>query len=310
VIGRAGRHESQMNLNGIFPALTTPFHSDGAVDLDALRANILKYNSLALAGYLAVGSTAESVFLNRAEIAQILAAVREAAAPGKILIAGTGSESTTETISRTAEAASLGYNFALVMTPHFYQPMMNPESYVSHYQRVADASPIPVLLYSVPQFTGVALKADVVGRLSEHPNIVGMKDSSGNMHELELILASVPDAFHLLTGAAYALYPSMALGAKGGILAVADFLPDLCLELYSAVEANDAPKSRELQRRVTLAARSIATPFGISGVKHAMDCCGYRGGAVRSPLLPLLQEQERTVESALANVSSTPNLAS
>jgi 4-hydroxy-2-oxoglutarate aldolase len=298
-----------MKLNGIFPALTTPFASDGALDLEALRANISRYDSLPLAGYVVIGSTGESVFLNRGEIAEILRAVREAAAPGKILIAGTGAESTAETISRTAEAAHLGYHCALVKTPHFYQPMMTPESYIKHYQRVADASPIPVLLYSVPRFTGVALRADVVGRLAEHRNIIGMKDSSGNIGELGAILASAPGAFQLLTGAAYAVYPSMALGAKGAILAVADFLPEMCLELYSAVVANDAAGARELQRRVSIAARSIAGPFGISGVKYAMDCRGYRGGAVRNPLLPLADAQKRSVEAVLSTVASTANHA-
>jgi 4-hydroxy-2-oxoglutarate aldolase len=292
-----------MQLGGIFPALATPFDAEGALAPDGLRENIERYNRTGLSGYLVVGSTGESVLLSRREIEQAFAAVREAAAPGRVLIAGTGAESTAETISRTQAAAKLGFHFALVMTPQFFKPQLKPDTLVAHYRRVADASPIPVLLYSVPQFTGVALEAEVVGRLAEHPNVAGMKDSSGNVERLGAILASVPPGFQLLTGAANSLYPAMALGVRGGILALADFLPELCLELYQAAAANDVPKARELQQRILPASKKIVSGMGIAGVKYAMERRGYYGGPVRLPLLPLGDAQKQEVESLVAAVS-------
>src|SRR5579864_5842132 len=162
-----------MDLSGIFPALTTPFAADGSVSLDDLKHNIQQYNRTRLAGYVVIGSTGESVLLSKAEAESVLITVKEAAAPGNILVAGTGAESTAETIDRTKRAAELGYELALVKTPYYYKPAYKPENYIAHYQRVADASPIPVMLYSVPQFTGVALEPPEVAKLAEHANIIG-----------------------------------------------------------------------------------------------------------------------------------------
>ena len=292
-----------IQLNGIIPALTTPFDDRGALALERLRENIARYNQTGLLGYLAVGSTGESVLLERMEFEEVLAAVSETAAPGRVRIAGTGVDSTAETISRTAVAAKLGFDYALVNTPYFFKPMMKPEILVEHYRRVADASRIPILLYSVPQFTGVALEADVVARLAEHPNIAGMKDSSGNVDRVGAILASVPGNFQVLTGAANTVYPSMVLGAKGAILALADFLPELCVALYAAAAAHDSVKALDLQRRIMPASGEIVGAKGIAGVKYAMDCRGYYGGPARRPLAPLDETQKREVESLLAAVA-------
>jgi 4-hydroxy-2-oxoglutarate aldolase len=289
-----------MKLQGIIPALTTPFDIHGAMSLDRLRDNVAAYNQTGLSGYLAVGSTGESVFLNRAEFENVIAVVREAAAPGRILIAGTGVDSTAETISRTNVAVGLGYDFALVAPPHFFKPMMKPDVLVEHYQRIADASRIPVLLYSVPQFTGVAIEVEVAARLAEHPNIAGMKDSSGNVDRVGAILAAVPETFQLMTGAATTVYPSMLLGAKGAILALADFLPELCVALYDAVASGNARQSLELQRRILPASNKIVGAMGIAGVKYAMDCRGFYGGLVRLPLPSLGESQRKEVEALVA----------
>jgi 4-hydroxy-2-oxoglutarate aldolase len=289
-----------MKLDGIFPALTTPFDPNGALRLDHLRENIARYNPIALAGYVVIGSTAESVFLSRAEMDQILAAVRETAAPGRILIAGTGVDSTAETISRTKAAAAMGYDCALVKTPYYYKPALSADSYVEHYRRVADASPVPVLLYSVPQFTGVALEADLVARLAEHPNIIGMKESSGNVQRVGEIIMAVPEDFQMLVGSAGTLLPSMVVGARGGVLGLADFLPELCLDLYTAIRAKDNSTARELQRTISPASKKIVSSMGIAGTKYAMDCRGYHGGSARLPLLPVSEKQKQEVESLLA----------
>ncbi len=287
-------------LRGIIPALATPFDDRGALAVDRLRENMARYNRVGLSGYLANGSTGESVMMDRAEFEKVLAAVRETAADGRILIAGTGVDSTAEAISRTDFAAKLGYDYALVLPPYFYKPMMRSDVLVEHYRRVADASRIPLLLYSVPQFTGVAIEVDVAARLAEHPNIAGMKDSSGNVDRMGSILASVPASFQLVTGAATTVYPSMVLGGKGAILALATFLPEICVALYTAVTAGDGAKALELQRRVIPASQRIVGARGISGVKYAMDCRGYYGGPARRPLLPLQETEKKDVESLLA----------
>src|ERR1700734_2353704 len=159
-----------MNVSGVFPALTTPFDSDGAVSVENIKHNIAKYNSAGLTGFVAIGSTGESLMLSRKEIDTVLIAVKEAAAPGMKLIAGTGAESTAETIDRTKRAAEIGYHVALVKTPYYYKTMYTPEVFIAYFRRVADASPLPVLLYSVPQFTGVALEAPEAGVLAQHQN--------------------------------------------------------------------------------------------------------------------------------------------
>jgi len=287
-------------LRGIIPALATPFDDRGALAVDRLRENMARYNRVGLSGYLANGSTGESVMMDRAEFEKVLVAVRETAADGRILIAGTGVDSTAEAISRTDFAAKLGYDYALVLPPYFYKPMMKSDVLVEHYRRVADASRIPLLLYSVPQFTGVAIEVDVAARLAEHPNIAGMKDSSGNVDRMGSILASVPASFQLVTGAATTVYPSMVLGGKGAILALATFLPEICVALYTAVTAGDGAKALELQRRVIPASQRIVGARGISGVKYAMDCRGYYGGPARRPLLPLQETEKKDVESLLA----------
>src|SRR6266849_9587052 len=159
-----------MKLQGIFPPLTTPFAGDGALALDRLQENIARYNRTRLAGYVLTGSTGEAVLLNRDEVERVWAAAREAAAADKLLVAGTGVDSTAETIDRTNRAAALGYHAALVKTPYYYKAQMTPDAHFEHYRRVADAAKIPILLYSVPQFTGVAVEAKLVARLAEHPN--------------------------------------------------------------------------------------------------------------------------------------------
>ena len=287
-------------LSGIIPALATPFDDRGALAVDRLRENMARYNKIGLSGYLANGSTGESVMMDRAEFEKVLLTVRETAAEGRILIAGTGVDSTAEAISRTEFAAKLGYDYALVVPPYFYKPMMKSDVLVEHYRRVADASRIPVLLYSVPQFTGVAIEPDVAARLSEHPNIAGMKDSSGNVDRVGTILSLVPRSFQLLTGASTTIYPTMVLGGKGAILALATFLPEICIEIYIAAAAGDSAKALELQRRVIQPTQKIVGAKGISGVKYAMDCRGYYGGPARRPLLPLQEAEKKDVESLLA----------
>ncbi len=293
-----------MNLSGVFPALTTPYSADGSVSVEDIKHNINKYNSTGLAGYVAIGSTGESVLLSRKEVETVLVAVKESAAPGLRLIAGTGAESTAETIDRTKRAAELGYHVALVKTPYYYKPVYKPEVLIAHFRRVADASPIPVMLYSVPQFTGIALEAPEVAVLAQHPNIIGIKESSGNVQRAAEMLASVPPSFQILVGSASMMFPSMVLGAVGAILALASPLPEQCVALFEAVRTGNLEKARELQVSILPASKLIVSQCGIPGVKCAMDQAGYRGGLPRLPLLPLHEDQRQAIRTLMAKMDT------
>ena len=291
-----------MEIRGIFPALITPFASDESVSLSAVTRNICRYNDTAVAGYVVLGSTGESVMLSREEADSVLATAKEAAAPSKLLVAGTGAESTAETIARTKRAALLGYPVALVKTPYYYKPVYRAETYVRHYRAVADASPIPILLYSVPQFTGITLETPEILALAEHPNIVGIKDSSGNIQRVAEIVASARADFRVLTGGAAVIYPALAVGARGAILALAAALPEKCAELYDLFQRGQYEQARHLQLTLAQASKRIVSEHGIPGVKYAMDLRGYHGGLPRLPLLHLTEERKRSIADVVSHL--------
>lgn len=291
-----------MNLAGVFAALTTPFSSDGGVSIPDLRHNVHRYNQTDLAGYVVIGSTGESVLLSRSESDSILAAVKDSAGKEKKLLAGAGAESTAETIERCKRAAELGYDAVLVKTPYYYKPAYKPDVLIAHYRRVADESPLPVMLYSIPQFTGIALTAPEVAALSTHPNIIGIKDSSGNVLGLGDMLGVVPHRFQVLVGSAATVYPSLAIGAKGAILALACALPEKCVALYDLFRQGHHDKARELQSILARASKLIGSELGIPGIKFAMDQAGYRGGMPRLPLQPLHAEQKKRVTDLLVSL--------
>jgi 4-hydroxy-2-oxoglutarate aldolase len=291
-----------VNFSGVFAALTTSFAHDGSVSLPDLKHNVQRYNQTDLAGYVALGSTGEAVLLTRAEMDGILATVKESAAREKKLLAGAGAESTAETIERTKRAAEFGYDAVLVKTPYYYKPAYKPEVLITHFRRVADESPIPVMLYSIPQFTGIALGAAEVAALAEHPNIIGIKDSSGNVQGVAEIVAATPPAFQILVGSAASVYPSMTIGARGAILALACALPEKCVALFELFRQGHHEKARELQAILVRASKLMVSELGIAGVKYAMDQRGYRGGIPRPPLLPLHHEQKKRLTEFLATL--------
>ncbi len=291
-----------MDLSGIFPALTTPYREDGTVALDLFKANLARYNQTGVAGYVVLGSTGESVLLTASESESLLAAALEAAVPGKLPIAGTGAESTAETISRTKVAASLGYKVALVKTPYYYKPAYKPEVYLRHYRAVADASPIPILLYSVPVFTGVSLETPEIVALADHPNIIGMKDSSGVIQRIVEVVGQAPKQFQMLTGAAGVLYPAFVSGAKGAILALASPLPEKCVELFNLWKRGQHADAQALQPLLAAATKTIVSEASIAGVKYAMDLRGFHGGLPRLPILPLGEEKKRQIAQVLAQL--------
>jgi 4-hydroxy-2-oxoglutarate aldolase len=291
-----------VDLGGVYPALTTPYAADGEVSLADLKYNIERYNSTGVAGFVALGSTGESVLLSRSEMDGILTTVRDAAGQGKRLIAGTGAESTQDTIERTKRAADLGYHFALVKTPHYYKPAYKPEVLIAHYRRVADASPIPVLLYSVPIFTGVTLEAPEVGALAQHPNIVGIKESSGHVMRVAEIVSACPADFQVLTGSAGTMLAGLTVGAKGAILALGSALPEMYVALYDLYRSGEVDKARALQNTLLKAGKVIQSEHAIAGIKFAMDQRGYHGGVPRSPLVPLPDTYKQRVVETLQSL--------
>jgi 4-hydroxy-2-oxoglutarate aldolase len=293
-----------VKLHGIFPPLTTPFAPDGTAALPKLRENIVRYNKTGLTGYAINGSTSESVLLKWNEVYSIWETARDAAAPDKILIAGSGAESTAETIEHTNRAASLGYAAALVRTPSFYKPAMTESALAEHYLRVADAARIPILVYSVPVFTHVTVEAPLVARVSKHPNIIGMKDSSGNVQGVAAIIAVAPKAFQTLVGSAATLYESLEKGAVGAILAVACAFPELCIEIYQASRAGEPAKAHSLAQKLIAPAKLFGPQYGIAGLKYALDRIGYYGGAPRSPLLPLGASAQVEIDAMLSNLTA------
>lgn len=284
-------------LADIYPPIPTPFTGTGEVDFDGLTANILKWNETRLSGYVVLGSNGESVYLTEKEKLDVLAATIGAAGEGKKVIAGTGCESTAATITLTQAAAEIGAVAALILNPHFFG--LSNVALEAHFVTVADASPIPVIVYNVPKFTGANLDAPLVSRLATHSNIVGLKDSSGNLGQMSMILDSAPSDFRVLSGTANVLYGACVMGCAGAISALANIAPTPLVDLVDLVAAGDHQKARELQLRLLPVNVAITATYGVPGLKAAMNMCGYAGGFPRSPLLPLSPEEESIIRLIL-----------
>lgn len=274
-----------MEFKGTFPPLVTPFQEDGALDLPAFESNLERYLAFDLAGYLVLGSNGEAQALREEEKLQLLRAARRHAGR-RGLLAGTGLESTQATIELTRKAADAGADAALVLTPSYYKAQMSLDVLRRHFEEVAEASPIPVLLYTVPQFTGLPCPPDLPRAVAAHPGIVGMKESSGDVALLGRILYSVAPSFSVLCGSASVFYPALCLGASGGVLAVACCAPRAAAALFRAVERGDHGTARKLQEALTPLATAVTSSHGIAGLKAAMDAAGFRGGWPRRPLVP------------------------
>jgi 4-hydroxy-2-oxoglutarate aldolase len=272
--------------SGIFTPIVTPFRADDSVDEAALRGNVGRWMETPLTGIVVLGSNGEAAQLDDAEADRVIAVAREAVPRGRPLLAGTGRESTRATISATRRAAAAGVDAVLVRTPAFFKPQMTTDVFVRHYREVADASPVPVLLYNVTMFTGVNLLPEAVERLASHPNIAGLKESGSDIAQIAEYVERTPDDFTVLAGSAATLYQALCAGCDGAILALAAVLPDLCVELASLVRARRLDDARALQRRLLPLARSVGSVYGVPGLKAALTLIGYEGGYPRPPLQP------------------------
>lgn len=271
---------------GIYAPIATPFVDD-QIDKQALKANLDRYSASRLAGLVVLGSNGEFAYLDIDEKMSLVEFVRQNTADEKSIIAGTGCESTRETIRLTKFAASVGADAALVITPSFYKGSMSEAALERFYLDVADASPIPIMLYNMPRNTGLNMSSGLVCRLAQHENIVGVKDSSGNIVQIAEIIHNSPADFAVFAGSGSFLYPTLALGGVGGTLAVANILPELCVSLYDAVMAGDHEKAKQLQHKLLAPNAAVTSRWGIAGLKAALDMLGYRGGLPRRPMLPL-----------------------
>ena len=277
-----------MKLEGIFPPVTTPFDDNGYIEYNHLSGNIERWNETEISGYLILGSNGESVFLNEEEKLEIVNTARKAIPSSKRMLVGTGLESTKGTIEFTRKAADCGADVAVIITPHFFKNDMSHEAFMKHYLKVADNSPIPVLLYNVPPFTGVNLEAKTAAALSTHENIIGIKDSSGDIEQLsEIINLTKNEEFSVLTGSSIVLYPSLCIGAAGGIMAIACVLPEICSDIIRLYKDDNHAEAKALQLRLIEPTLAVTSRHGIPGLKAAMDLFGYHGGGSRLPLLPI-----------------------
>ena len=274
-------------LHGIIPPMVTPFGRDGGVDEGAFRANLERYTGIGLAGVMVAGTTGEAPFLTPAERSRLTEIARGGVKANELVVTGIGVESSRETIALGREAAARGADLLLVVTPGYYKSQMSGPQLLAHYRAVADAVPRPVLIYSIPQCTGVRIPVETLVALARHPNIAGLKESSGDLAYVRKVLRSVPSRFKVFCGSLKILPDALRAGGSGGIVGQADFAPELCVAFYEAFRQKRHKLARELFARLLPLATEINLKYGTPAVKAAMDLCGFHGGAPRTPLLPL-----------------------
>jgi 4-hydroxy-2-oxoglutarate aldolase len=273
-------------IEGVYAPIATPFGADREIDFGKYEENLAKFSKTGLAGITALGSNGEYQLLSHREKLDVVAAIRKGLSSDKSVLAGTGCESLKETVELTKEAADLGADAALVINPSYYKRDMNDSTLEKFYVALADVSPIPVMVYNMPGNTGINLSSSLVIKLSSHPNIVGIKDSGGNIVQIAEIIAGVPEDFSVFAGSGSFLFATVALGGKGGTLAVGNVAPDLCAELYSLCVKKEYEKARKIQLDLLELNACVTSRYGIGGMKAAMDLAGFYGGKPRLPIQP------------------------
>lgn len=282
-----------INIKGVIPPMITPFDENDKVDYGKFIRNIERWNEYGLAGYLVLGSNSETVYLTEEEKLKLVELTVRHRKQGKLVIAGTGMESTSATIDLTNKAADIGADCALIVTPFYYGGKMNDEALINFYTDVADNVKIPIMIYNVTKFTHITISPNAVSVLCKHPNIIGMKDSSGNVSQLIDFKRAVGDAeFNLIIGTASIWYPALTLGVKGCVLALANCCPVECIEVQREFEAGNFEKARKLYERVFPVNTAVTGKYGIAGLKYACDLLGFEGGYVRKPLIQLKDHEK------------------
>jgi 4-hydroxy-2-oxoglutarate aldolase len=291
-----------MNLKGLLLPITTPFTESQEIDFAGLATNIANWNGTGVVGYVVLGSTGERVHLDEAEYLRVIEAARQATPAELAFIVGAGQQSTRGTVREVERAAAAGAEAALVITPNFYRSAITQSALADYYTAVADAATLPILLYSMPDLTGIRIEPETAARLCEHENIIGMKDSSNDVEKFGQTAKMVNQDFAMMIGNGTVFADALRAGARGGILAVGCCAAEICLEIYRAFTSHDHSQADELQQRLTPLARAVTKTYGIGGLKTAMEMAGYIGGQVRSPL-------RRPDEAAVAEIKQHLNAA-
>lgn len=283
---------------GVFAALTTPFNGD-AISTEKFSENIKKYNSFKLTGYVIAGSSGEASYLTDKESEKLVRTAKEAASPDKKILVGTARESTAATVTFTNHTAAIGADAALIRTPFYFKSQMTLKALKRHFMTIADQAKIPVIPYHIPQITGISISPHLVIELAAHPNILGIKDSSGNLAFLGEVIQDLPPDFSYLLGAGSVFLPGLLLGASGGILRLADIVPAQCTQIYTLYVEKKWEEALKLQAGLIPLNNAIIQTYGIPGAKYALDILGYHGGLPRPPLLPLEEKGKRDIEKIL-----------
>jgi 4-hydroxy-2-oxoglutarate aldolase len=295
-----------MNLTGVIAPVPTPFDEQDRADTRRLSAALAKWAARPLTGFVVLGSNGEAVLLDDVESDRVIVAAREAVPRDRVFIVGTGRESTGGAVRASKRAAEHGADAVLVRTPGFFKNQMTADAFVRHYMEVADESPVPVLLYNFTALTGVNLSPAAVSRLAEHPNICGMKESGGDVAQIADLVNGTPEAFAVLAGTTATFYAAMAVGAAGGILAVACAAPDACVRLFELTRAGRHDEARALQRQLLPMARLLGPAWGVPGLKAALNLLGYDVGLPRRPLVPAPEAAVAAIRDALAQLEEIP----
>ncbi|HRC54188.1 MAG TPA: dihydrodipicolinate synthase family protein [Bacillota bacterium] len=289
-------------LKGIFAPIPTPF-VDEEIAYDKLEENLARWGETELSGIVVLGSNGEQPYVDEDEKVELWAYARKHFRRDKLVIAGTGCESTRATIRLTKKAADVGADAALVISPHYFKANMNENALETYYRDVADESPIPILLYNMPANTGLNMTPSLIKKLCHHPNIKGVKDSSPNIVQISEILRDVPDDFAVFAGSASFLMPSLVMGAKGGTLALANVAPDLCARICLLVEQGNLEEARSVQKSLLRLNNLVTGKYGVAGLKAALDLIGYFGGLPRRPILPVGEKEKEEIRSALEELN-------
>ncbi len=283
-------------IKGVFAPITTPFVNE-ALSVEQLKENIRKYGKTPLAGFYVLGSNGEAKSLTEDEKLTVLETVMAEKADHQLVMAGAGYESTRQSIAFSKTVESMGADFVTLLTPSYFKKRMTDEAIVKYFEDVADAVSVPVIAYNAPGFTGLTISPGVIGRISRHENIVGMKDSSpGNIGKY---LAARADNFSVLAGSASILLTGMVLGAAGGVVSLGNAFPDKACELYDLYQQGDMEGALKTHYLLFRLNQAVSGSFGVAGVKYAMDVAGYHGGDPRLPLLPITDEGKKSIESAI-----------
>jgi len=297
------RKEILDHIKGIFPPVLTPYNSRGEIDEGLFSENLQRYAGTGLSGIVVAGSTGEAPYLTERERLRLTELARKVVRPPEILIVGTGLESTRETIRLSREAASRGADAILLLTPNYFRSRMNSDLLSAHFRTIADALRRPIIIYNIPQFTGVRMEPAALAALSRHHNIAGLKESSGDLKYFKSILRAVRKngrrSFRVLCGSAPIQLEALRAGAAGGVLGQADFVPELCVGLYESFQQGRMKAAKDFQNRLNPLAQIIGVQFGVPGIKAAADFCGFHGGTPRPPLQPLPARDRQIVMDAV-----------